>query len=87
MSDWRLTNQLTYLRGAALSFRRYRAYREGWEHDHCEFCFAEFAERDDPGVLREGYATEDEYRWICGQCFADFADLFEWTVAGKPPER
>jgi hypothetical protein len=42
-NDWRLTNQLNYFKGVDLAWRRYRAYREGWEHDHCEFCFSEFA--------------------------------------------
>lgn len=80
VNDWRLTNQMTFLKGATLSFRKYRPYREGWEHDHCEFCFCEFADRDAPGVLREGYATEDEYYWVCSQCFSDFVTLFGWIV-------
>ena len=80
-NDWRLTNQLSYMKGAALGSRRYSAFRPGWEHDHCEFCHAEFAERDAPGVLREGYATPDEYRWVCATCFEDFRELFQWETA------
>jgi hypothetical protein len=30
--------------------------------------------------LQEGYATEDNYRWICEECFEDFKDLFDWKV-------
>ncbi|MDT7806778.1 MAG: hypothetical protein QOJ70_591 [Acidobacteriota bacterium] len=40
-------------------------------------------EEDYPDVLHEGYATEDNYRWICEQCFKDFKDLFEWKVMAE----
>jgi hypothetical protein len=33
-----------------------------------------------PGALHAGYTTADNYRWICAQCFADFADMFDWVV-------
>jgi hypothetical protein len=29
-------------------------------------------------VLHEGYCTEDEYRWVCDRCLADFRDHFGW---------
>ena len=79
--DWRLTGQEAYLTGVALCWRTYRPYREGWDHDHCEFCFATFAEANlIPDALHEGYSTVDEYRWICERCFGDFRHRFEWTV-------
>jgi hypothetical protein len=28
----------------------------------------------------QGYATKDDYRWICEQCFANFNNLFDWKV-------
>jgi hypothetical protein len=34
-----------------------------------------------PGVLDEGYATDDA-RWVCPTCFEDFKQLFAWTVIG-----
>ncbi|HKR63596.1 MAG TPA: hypothetical protein VJZ00_07680 [Thermoanaerobaculia bacterium] len=79
-NDWRLTNQLNYLRGADLCWRTYREYQPGWDHDHCEFCNAKFDATNDPATLHEGYTTTDEYRWICTQCFEDFKDLFAWNV-------
>ena len=79
-NDWRLTNQLDYLRGVALFWKRYHPPREDWDHDHCEFCFAKFMDVDDPEVLREGYADEGEQRWICARCYEDFKDLFDWQV-------
>ncbi len=77
-NDWRLTNQLSYLKGAALAWRTYSPPSENWEHDHCEFCWAKFSAAGQPDVFREGYNTADEYRWVCKTCFDDFKDLFEW---------
>ena len=51
-----------------------------WDHDHCEFCSAKFMVEDLPDALHQGYATKDDYRWICERCFADFRDMFEWKV-------
>ena len=80
--DWRLTNQQDYLSGVTLHWREYRARRPDWDHSHCEFCWAKFAERAlATDVLHAGYTTDDEYRWICEKCFADFRDQFEWRLA------
>jgi hypothetical protein len=87
-SDWRLTNQEAYLKGATLVRRRYRRYAKNadWDHDHCEFCWAKFMMEDHPDVLHEGYATLDDYHWICPACFEDFKEQFEWvlTSPGTP---
>ena len=82
MTDWRLQGQERYLQGVALSKQTYKKYREGWEHDHCEFCGAKFSEQ--PEDLHVGYATADRYRWICENCFRDFRDMFQWTVVDSP---
>jgi hypothetical protein len=79
-NDWRLTNQQSYLKGVTLIWRKYRRYSDTWDHDHCEFCWEKFMDIGDPEVLREGYATEDDYRWICEQCFEDFKDIFNWKI-------
>ena len=73
--DWRLTNQLEYLSEKALVKRQYQPYREGWDHDHCEFC----GERID-GSSPFAYATKDSYYWICEQCYEDFKDMFHWVI-------
>ncbi len=78
MSDWRLQGQEKYLAGVLLRKKRYSRRSEDWEHDHCEFCSKKFSER--PGDLNEGYTTEDEYHWICENCFEDFKRQFQWTV-------
>ncbi len=74
--DWRLTGQEDLVAGVVLVRRRYRQYSKNaeWDHDHCFFCHAKFSLEDGPDVLREGYSTEDEYRWICETCFEDFKD-------------
>jgi len=78
--DWRLQGQERYLHGALLHRAQWTRPRPDWDHDHCEFCWAKFAEEDLPDVLHEGYTTPDRYRWICGTCFRDFADRFGWRV-------
>jgi hypothetical protein len=82
-ADWRLHGQERYLKGANLVFRKYQRYAKNpsWDHDHCAFCAAKFMTEDLPDVLHEGYSTEDESRWICPSCFADFSDTFQWNVA------
>jgi hypothetical protein len=86
--DWREQGQEKYLRGAEFSKRKYKKYRAGWEHDHCEFCWTKFceegsAEAKDGGCLFEGYATLDEYRWVCESCFRDFREKYRFRV--RPP--
>ncbi|MCC6124414.1 MAG: hypothetical protein IT426_05610 [Pirellulales bacterium] len=78
--DWRLQNQMDFLRNVELVWKEYKAPSESWDHDHCEFCWAEFMEAAGPEYLRAGYCTEDEYRWICKQCFENFKAMFAWTV-------
>jgi len=85
-SDWRLLRgQEDYLKGKVLLHSRYHRYAKNlnWDHDHCEFCWAKFMVEDYPDVLPEGYCTEDEYYWICEQCFKDFRDRFGWKVKSK----
>lgn len=77
--DWRRLGQEAYLTGARLVFAKYERWSEQWDHDHCEFCGAKFMLAD--GELQEGYCTEDRYRWICADCFADFAAEFRWTLS------
>jgi len=83
-SDWRLNGQEKYLSGVSLTRRRYRRYPKDptWDHDHCEFCTDKFMVEDLPDTIHVGYTTEDDYRWICDACFAEFKDRFGWVVKG-----
>ena len=82
-ADWRLQGRERYLSGMQLVRRAYRqnAANPTWSHDHCEFCWAAFSLEPKDDELREGYATLDEYRWICVRCFDDFKHAFKWVVA------
>lgn len=80
--DWRLTNQEGYLRGATLRWTTYVPPRPGWDHDHCEFCWAKFMAGGVPETLAAGYATPDRSHWVCPTCCADFRARFGWTVIG-----
>lgn len=77
-NDWRLRNQECYLKGKTLVHRSWRPRSPKWDHDHCEFCGGKFSDAD--GDAHEGYATEDNYHWICPVCFGDFRAMFDWTV-------
>ena len=79
--DWRRQGQEAYLKGATLRFKKYTTQkREGWDHDHCEFCGVKFMETSNDGTLTEGYATENNYRWVCQRCFNDFKSEYKWNV-------
>lgn len=76
--DWRRQGQEHFLKGCEFSHAQYKPYRAGWDHDHCEFCGDRFALIE--GALGKGYCTQDGYRWVCEQCFADFRVEFNWTL-------
>jgi hypothetical protein len=82
-TDWRLQGQERYLKRATLVRRAYRRYARNpyWDHDHCEFCSAKFTVEAHPDTLQEGYATLDDYHWVCSACFEDFKGRFAWTVS------
>lgn len=66
-------------------WRSWHETRPGWDHDHCEFCWAKFMDRDDvEDVLREGYTTADEYWWVCAVCANDFAARLQLTLVDGP---
>jgi hypothetical protein len=87
--DWRLEHLETqpYLRGVAFVRKPYRAYREGWDHDHCAACWMKFSEVEVPGEVtqREGFATTAayprgaDYEWVCVECFELFRDDMGWV--------
>jgi hypothetical protein len=80
--DWRRRGQESYLAGVVLVRRAYRPppSNPDWEHDHCEFCWAKFMPGGVHDSLRVGFATVDDYHWICEPCFADFREEFGWRV-------
>ena len=79
MSDWRIDNA-KWTRGAVIRFAKYAQPRPDWDHDHCEGCWATFMEDGPSHTLKEGYVTEDNYRWICAECFRDLKDEMGWKL-------
>jgi hypothetical protein len=79
MTDWRSDNA-KWTRGAVVCFEKYTQPRQNWDHDHCEGCWAKFMESALPGVLTEGYVTQD-HRWICAECFRDLREEMGWELA------
>lgn len=77
MEDWRLSVPRDDLYGKTLKKCHWHA-TESNDHDHCEFCWAKFSEREED--LHEGYCTMQDSRWICEECFHDFKEMFGWKI-------
>lgn len=75
-NDWRRQGQESYLKDVTLTKKEYKPYRQGWEHDHCEFCGVKFSLCKDD--LTEGYSTPNYYHWVCEECYEDFKFEFGW---------
>jgi hypothetical protein len=73
--DWRLVNQWDYLSNKNLYRKKYVQTSETWDHDHCKFCHETIS---DP--TKYYYCTEDEYYWICEECYNDFKNMFNWHL-------
>jgi len=78
--DWRLASARS-IKGAVLKWSRYRQPRPAWDHDHCVACWAKFAEFEGPDIQHEGYATLDEYNWVCAVCFRELKEVLDWKLA------
>jgi len=84
MSDWRI-DSVEHLRGVKLKFSKWKTLRKEWDHDHCAACGAKLTDKGGDDVLREGYATTEEYSkgvyydWVCSECFHDLKDEIEWV--------
>jgi hypothetical protein len=81
VSDWRIRSQATYLKGVVLIRAEWVRPTPDWDHDHCQFCWATFAEADIlPDALHEGFVTVGLDHWICPACFDDFKEEFLWRI-------
>ena len=77
--DWRRRGQERYLAGLRFARRRYQAYSGNWDHEHCEFCFRKFLDRDYAGWMREALEAPSQ-----GQTGAGYANL---ASGGTPSGR
>ena len=73
-NDWRLKGQEKYLSGKIFQRKLYSQRITITDHDHCEFCNQKFTENL-PNTLSQGYASEEDYWWVCLVCFQDFQKL------------
>jgi len=76
--DWRLQGQESW-KNETLVYKNYSDRKTETDHDHCEFCMNKFSDTISD-ALNIGYTTQDDYHWICEECFADFKDRFNWTI-------
>jgi hypothetical protein len=87
--EWRaeMLETLPYLRTQSFVRKPYKAYRPGWEHDHCAVCGVKLMEPSAKvdGTLHEGYATTsdyqhgEDYEWVCAACFTASKDEMGWA--------
>ncbi len=78
MEDWRLTGQEEYLSNVELkkvNLEELKSKNDLW-HEHCEFCMETISNKSE----HEVYTTNDEYRWICKNCYNDFNKKFGWKI-------
>jgi len=85
MDDWRLQGQENFLQNVHLVKKKYKKFRNDWDHDHCEFCGEKFSEHKSD--LNKGYATNDNYHWICSNCYNDFKAIFNWKITSNENEK
>jgi hypothetical protein len=78
LTDWRV-DLAKHTKGATFTLKAYVRYSETGDHDHCEACTKKFSQTI-PGALRKGYATSDNYRRICADCFNDLKEQMGWKL-------
>lgn len=59
-TDWRF-NSLKAFQGKVFRLAEYHVPSPEWDHDHCEGCWARFADYDGPDVLHEGYVYAEPH--------------------------
>ena len=68
--------------GAVMTFvPEYHRYRDGWDHEHCRFCWTTIGEAE--GELHSAYHDNEEpdrVNWLCEECFGELRDVFGLTV-------
>ncbi len=53
--------RLKDFKGRTFHFAKYKAPSDDWNHDHCNGCWAKFAEYGGPDILHEGYVHAEPY--------------------------
>ena len=76
MSDWRLNGQERYLYGVKLKHMNIKDKLNPSDHEHCEFCLEKISNYHN--TIHDAYCTEEEYHWVCDNCYNDFKARFNW---------
>lgn len=71
MKDLRLTNQINYLLGKKLEYKKLKLTSNN-DHGHCSFCWKKFYNGD------FCYIDEDSNNIVCSECYSDFKEMFKW---------
>jgi hypothetical protein len=83
--DWRLQSGCAdFVKGHTFTWKKWRGPKPSWDHDHCALCGQKLAEHDWPDVQHDGYADEQDYNWLCGQCGKDFQTILNLTLIEGP---
>ena len=72
--SFRPTDSLVYRRGEGQD-REPEIREGGWDHEHCMLCMAEISLF--PGAQPDGYADENEDKWVCSACFERYVRPFQ----------
>lgn len=81
--DWRIRGQARHLQGLTWHWQKWASEDPSEDHDHCDFCMIHFGDQvfgDDPDTQLEGWTTPDLGHWVCGPCFSDFKERFDFHV-------
>jgi len=57
--------QVTLYIGQSYDTTKFSVIPDGWDHDHCEFCWSTISDRQDE--INKAYTNGK--KWICPKCF------------------
>lgn len=86
MADYRF-DALKRLRGATFRPAVYRKPSDQWDHDHCEGCWAKFAEFDGSDILHEGYVYSERALEEPSRPIGDLFSKMSMPELADAPER
>src|SRR4051812_40386643 len=84
--DYRLESIRQWHEGKTWHHAQYKQPSPTWDHDHCILCWRRLAEPTAgfSDAQYDGYTDEEDYHWMCNQCFSDLfeqlKDRLQWTL-------
>ena len=72
--DWRLDGKDNWPAEREFRWVPWFSKQPDWDHDHCAFCWAEFAAiATEHAPLAAGWlAVDDDATWVCPECMEAF---------------